>query len=86
MVKADQESRVGLAGEGRRWIVGGPTGLDPDIGPEGIGPAALPSSQNLTCIMAPMKAATRQTFRTEYRFRDRGLTVSRGSPLPLGAA
>ena len=35
--------------------------------------------------MAPMKAATRQAFRTEYRFRDRMLTVSRGSPLPLGA-
>src|SRR3954447_26553262 len=35
--------------------------------------------------MAPMKAAARQALRTEYRFRDRILTVNRGSPLPLGA-
>jgi glycogen operon protein len=32
-----------------------------------------------------MKTATRQAYRTEYSFRDRKLTVSRGSPLPLGA-
>ena len=67
----------------RRGANVGPTR---DIDPEGIGPERSPRLfENSTCIMAPMKAAARQAFRTEYRFRDRGLTVSRGSPLPLGA-
>ena len=35
--------------------------------------------------MAPIKTAPRRAFRTEYRYGDRTLTVSRGSPLPTGA-
>jgi len=35
--------------------------------------------------MAPLKTATRHSFRTEYTYRDRTLIVARGSPLPLGA-